>query len=226
MKCLPFLVSMILVLSLVIPATGQDYYLGVTGGLNLAKMKITGDGEDQNVDGLTLFGVGGIIGLKFKDNMSVQLRPLYLQKGGTLVQDDDSPNIDFLMSYIELDIAIKIWTGDELRPYIIGGPSVGFLLSSEIELDLEGNKVTGDIMDISQKTEFSLGIGAGLEYSIGSSFIFVEGRYLFGMNNLNKGGTVEFVYQGTVIGTENVSSGDEFKNRGFQIMAGVVFPLK
>jgi opacity protein-like surface antigen len=226
MKRLLFLVAMIVVLSLAIPAVGQEYYLGVTGGMNMAKMKITGDGETQNVDALNNLAIGGIFGVKFKDNMSLQLRPLYLQKGGTLTQDAPSPDIDFNMSYLEIDISLKITTGDQLRPYIIAGPSLGFLLSAEIEFDSEGNKITGDIMDISKSTEFSLGVGAGLEYSLGSAFVFLEGRYLFGLNNLNKGGTVEFEYQGMVVGSENISADDEFKNRGFQIMAGLVFPLK
>lgn len=226
MKHLLFLLSMIAVLSLVTPAIGQEYYLGVTGGMNIAKMKITGDGEDQNVDALNRLGIGGIIGVRFKDNLSLHLRPLYLQKGGTVTQDAPSPNIDFIMSYLEVDISLKITTGDQLRPYLIAGPSLGFLLSGEVELDIEGNKVTGDIMDISKSTEFSLGIGAGLEYSLGSGFIFLEGRYLFGLNNLNKGGTIELKYNGMIAEIEEISEDDEFKNRGFQIMAGIVFPLK
>ena len=136
MTRIPFLFVMLVVLGLVIPSIGQDYYLGVTGGLNLAKMKITGDGEDQNVDGLTLSGVGGIVGLKFKENLSLQLRPLYLQKGGTLKQDNE-PDIDFMMSYLEVDVSLKISTGDKIRPYLIVGPSIGFLMSAEVEVQEE-----------------------------------------------------------------------------------------
>jgi opacity protein-like surface antigen len=225
MKCSSFLVCMILSLSLAIPVMGQDYYLGVTGGMNIAKMKITGDGDEQNVDALNRYGVGGIIGYKFKENMALQLRPLYLQKGGTLIQDDDSPNVDFLMSFIELDLSLKVTFGEQLRPYIIGGPSIGFLMSSEVELDVEGNKITGEVTDISKKTEFSLGIGAGLEYVLGNGVVFLEGRYLHGLNNLNKGGPIDLKYNGMVIETENISPEDEYKNRGWQIMAGFLFPI-
>ena len=80
-------------------------------------------------------------------------------------------------------------------------------------------------MDISEKVEFGLGIGAGVEFDLGNGMLFIEGRYTFSLNNLNKGGTVELKYDGTVIDTEELSPDDEFMNRGFQIMAGYSLPL-
>ena len=225
MKKLPFLLSMIVVLSLVIPGTGQEFYIGATGGMNIAEMKITGDGEEQEETPLNRLGIGGVFGFRFDDNFSLQLRPLYLQKGGTLDQDSPSPDIDFRTSFIELDLSLKAATGNTIRPYILAGPSIGFLMTSELEFDLAGNKVKGDITDISKKTEYSLGIGAGVEYSFWNGFLFVEGRYLHGLNNLNKGGVVELKVNGLVAGTQEIANDDEYKNRGFQIMAGFALPL-
>lgn len=226
MKQLPFLLSMIVVLSLVIPATGQEIYIGVTGGMNIADMKITGDGKEQKVDPLNLFGIGGIFGVRFNKNFSLQLRPLYLQKGGTLDQDLPSPDIDFRLLFLELDLSLKAAVGNQLRPYILAGPSIGFLMTAELEFDLAGNIVKADIMDILQKMEYGLGIGAGVEYSIWNGFLFIEGRYTFGLNNLNKGGTVEFKVNGSLAGIEEINKDDEYKNRGFQIMAGFSLPLR
>ena len=226
MKRFPFVLGMIAVLSVAIPAIGQEMYIGASGGMNIADMKITGDGEDQNVNSVNLFGIGGILGLRFNDHFSLQLRPLYIQKGGQLAQDQPSPNIDFRLSYIDLDLSLKAAIGDQVRPYILAGPSIGFLMSAELEFDAAGNLVTGDIMDISQKTEYSLGIGAGVEYSVWNGFLFIEGRYVFGLNNLNKGGTVELKVNGSIAGIEEISKDDVYKNRGFQIMAGFVLPLR
>jgi hypothetical protein len=225
MKQLPFLFSIFVVLSLIIPATGQDIYLGVTGGMNIADMKITGDGKEQKVDPMNLFGIGGIFGARFNKNFSLQLRPLYIQKGGTLDQDLPSPDIDFRLSFLELDLSLKAAVGNQLRPYILAGPSIGFLMTAEAEAEVSGNTLKADIKNVSKSIEYRLGIGCGIELSLWKGFLFLEGRYQFGLNNLNKGGLVEFKLNGTVVATQTVGADDEYKNRGIQIMAGYAFYL-
>jgi len=225
MKRILLFISVIVVCGLIYQAKAQDIYLGITGGMNIADMKIMGDGEEQTLNTRNLYGFGGILGLQLNNNFSLQLRPLYLQKGATLDQDQPSPDIDFLMTFLEMNVSLKAVTGNQLRPYVLVGPSLGYLITAEVEADFPGSVLTADIKDISQNMEFGLGIGAGIEYSLGKGYLFLEGRYTFGMNNLNKGGTVEFTVDGTVVASEEVDEEDEYKNRGFQIMAGYALPL-
>jgi len=225
MKRFTFLLVIITLGCLINPVIGQEFYFGVTGGMNLADMKIIGDGEEQTVNPRNLYGIGGILGLQFNKSLSVQLRPLYLKKGGTLDQEQPSLEVDFTMSYLEFDISLKVATGNQFRPYVLAGPSIGFLMTSEAEFEDYGYTLKADLMDISKKIEYGFGIGAGIDYSLRKGFLFLEGRYTFGMNNLNKGGTVEFILDGTVVDTEELDKEDEYKNRGFQIMAGYAFSL-
>ena len=135
---------------MIIPTNGQDFFYGITGGMNIADMKILGDGEEQTVDPLNLWGFGGIFGVKMNENISFQLRPMYLQKGGTLIQDDESPIIDFNMSFLEIDLSVRASAGDQVKPYLLAGPSIGFLLNAESEFDFLGDTYTADVMDISK----------------------------------------------------------------------------
>lgn len=225
MKQFTFLLVIISLGSLINPVKAQEFYCGLTGGMNMADMKIIGDGEEQDVNPLNLLGIGGIFGIRFDNHFSLQLRPLYLQKGGILDQDLPSPDMDFRMSFFELDLSLKAALGNQIRPYVLAGPTLGFLLTAEVETEAAGNVMKADLKDVSQKIEYGLSIGAGIEFSLWKGFLFVEGRYVFGLNNLNKGGPVEFKLNDLVVDTAVVDEEDTYKNRGIQIMAGFAFSL-
>jgi opacity protein-like surface antigen len=225
MKRFMFPLSMMISLCLFVPVFGQEAYFGLTGGMNIADMKMTGDGVEQDVDRRNLMGAGGVFGVRFGDHFSLQLRPLYLQKGGTLDQAYPSPDIDFNLSFLQFDVSVKAAVGNRIRPYIMAGPSLGFLLTAEVETEVAGTVLKADVMDVSKKTEYGLGIGAGVELALWKGFLFVEGRYAIGLNNLSKGGTVELKVDGVVADTEEIGPDDQYKNRGFEIMAGYSFPL-
>jgi hypothetical protein len=207
-------------------AQGQAVYFGTTGGMNIADMKIIGDGEDQDVNSLNRLGIGGLLGVRFGRHLSLQLRPLYMQKGGTMVQPPPSVDIDFLLSFLELDLTLKAVTGKRIRPYVLAGPTLGFLSTAEVEADAGGESLRADVKHISKKVEYGLCVGAGVEVPLWLGFLFVEGRYSLGLNNLSKGGTVVLMVDGYVAEIEEIDEDDEYKNRGFQIMAGYAISLK
>ena len=207
-------------------ARGQEVYFGTTGGLNIADMKITGDGEDQDVNAMNRLGIGGLLGVRFGRHLSLQLRPFYMQKGGTMIQPPPSVDIDFHLSFVELDLTLKAATGNRIRPYVLAGPTLGFLSTAEVEVDAGGNVLKADVKHISKNVEYGLCVGAGVEVPLWLGFLFLEGRYSFGLNNLSKGGTVVFMVDGYVADMEEIDEDDTYKNRGFQFMAGYAISLK
>jgi hypothetical protein len=70
----------------------------------------------------------------------------------------------------------------------------------------------------------SIGLGAGVRFPLGKGSAFLEGRYTFGLSNINKGGTLEFE-SGSIAIAEEVEAHDELSTKGFQIMVGFTFPI-
>jgi hypothetical protein len=225
MKKTSLVLGIFVAVFVVSPVVGQQLYIGGTGGINRADMSILGDGVEQTVNPRNLWSAGGVLGIQFNNHIALQLRPLYINKGGTLDQNSPSPDIGFQMSFFELDLSLKAAFGKQFRPYIVAGPSIGFPVTAEAGVEVTGNTLKADIKNILKSIEYSLGIGGGIELSLWKGFLFLEGRYQFGLNNLNKGGLVEFKLNGTVVATQTVGADDEYKNRGIQIMAGYAFSL-
>jgi len=80
--------------------------------------------------------------------------------------------------------------------------------------------------DVTQKIDLGFGLGAGINFLLGNITIFVEGRYTHGLNNLQKGGVVEIKLDSTPIMEITFDKNEnKYKNKGFQVMLGVTFPL-
>lgn len=232
MKRLAYLLVALLGLALALPAGAQQYYVGAVGGLNSADMDLVyATGEDQVTASRTVLGIGGIFGLRLNKNVCLELQPLYLQKGGTDKADQVNPDIEWKYSFLEVPTFAKVTFGQEIRPYVMAGPTFGFLLSAEAEGEV-GGVVSGqalrtykaDLKDVTKSLDFGLGFGAGLIVPIGANIVFVDGRYTLGLVNILQGGTIKWKLGEDVIEGQ-VSEGAELSTRGFQIMVGAAFPI-
>jgi hypothetical protein len=218
-------------LCMTIPASAQ-HRIGIVGGLNLT----TFDREltpSEKLSTYTGIGLGGILGLGLANNVVLRFMPMYLQKGAK----DRSvlSEARLKLSYLEVPALVKIAFGTSTaKPYIMVGPTLGFLLSAkatvegesvdlyykEIFMDWQavahrpryfaamGESV--DVKELFKDIDFGLNFGAGVSFPAGNNAIFVEGRYGLGLSNIAK---LEEGEEGSI------------KTRGIQFMAGVTFPL-
>lgn len=226
MKNLTFLLVTCVVLSLTLPTRAQTFNLGVIGGWNSANLTVKNvQGEKQEATGRNLFGVGGVLGIGINPFIFVELQPMYLQKGGTVTQDAPNPDIEMKSTYLEIPLFLKVAAFREgFQPYVMGGATFGFLLSSDLEAEIGGFTFKADAKDITKNFEVGLGFGAGIRFPVGSANLFLESRYIFGMGNLNEGGNLEFKYD-DIVEQEEFDKENEFSNKGLQVMAGIIFPL-
>lgn len=205
-----------MMIALTIPAEAQ-HRIGIVGGLNLATFD-TELAPNEKLSTYTGIGVGGILDLRLANNVVLHFEPMYLQKGAKLetveLQDVE---LKIKLSYIELPALLKLAFGKGAsRPYLLAGPAIGFMSSAKIAARTSGTpEVAVDAKQFFKDIDFNLAFGAGLSFAAGRNDIFVEGRYAAGIANIAESITDE---QGTVV-EGNV------KTRGFQIMAGVLFPL-
>ncbi len=169
------------------PAAAQT--IGFKIGPTFANLDIE---DDDTPETLTSFGGGGFI--RFG---ALQLELLALTKGAEM--DLDGVTGKLKVTHIEVPVlgVFSLPAG----PYLFAGPSVGFEVGCDIEVD--DGEVSGEAdCDVGgdlerKKLDFSLVGGAGLQFPAGPGKILVEGRYSHGLTDLNdaeEGGSVKSRY--------------------------------
>lgn len=105
----------------------------------------------------------------------------YLQKGYK-IEDIGGPlgELTATFNYLELPMLIKFNFGEEAKFFVMGGPSVGYLLSGKTD-DNNGNNDEIDY-EFFNRIELGAHLGAG----IGAGPVVFDIRYLLGISNLSK----------------------------------------
>ena len=190
MKRLTFLVAALAALMVMaLPAHAQKYYVGIIGGWNNADFNLDEYGYAMDVSPRSLYGIGGVFGLSFSKYFSIQLEPTYLQKGGVIT--NNTPQLFLKSSYLELPVLLKVTpvvVNKKLQAYLLAGPTVGLLLSSEVTGETMGLVFKGNLKDVQKKIDIGLSLGGCIGLTLGKGSLFVEARYTFGLTNSLKGG--------------------------------------
>jgi hypothetical protein len=212
-RCLLLMVLVVLAMTLSASAGPQ---LGIVGGLNIANADVeNADGDvDLDLDSRTGFGVGGVVDFRLTETAVLRLEPMYLQKGAKESQGIEEAAWE--LAYLEIPAFLKFDLGSgTTKPYVLVGPTIGFLLSSEFKLTEGPLSVKLDMKDATKAFDFGIGFGGGISLPWGNKTVFAEGRYVLGLVNIvDEGG-----------GGEMWEITGEAKNKGFQMMAGLTFPL-
>src|SRR5574341_1575477 len=183
MKRLTFLIAALLGLVLSTSARAQ-HRIGVIGGLNIANVDAEFDDATMDVSNKTVFGFGGVVDLRLNENFSLYMQPMYQQKGALVTQLNTNLDFPFKFAFLELPVFLKAEFGSTARPYLMAGPTIGYLLSADTEVEYSGLTFKGDLKEVTEDLDFGLGFGAGLRYPLSTVSIFVEGRYILGLLNM------------------------------------------
>ncbi len=204
---------------------GQNFYAGIIGGLNFADMEIVTKRSEHKVDIRHEYGIGGVFGLNLDRNISIQIEPMYLKKGGVAKLEEFDFGVNMRFSSLEVPILLKVGFGDKIRSYIISGFSFGYILNAESQLSYEFFNLKMDMTDIIKRFEFGLEWGGGISIPVGGNSFFLEARYNFGISNLVKNGTIDYKLGDSEIISLPFDEQDKFKNKGLKILAGFTIPL-
>lgn len=209
MKYLIFIVFLLLPLF-----SSAQISLGFTTGANMGKF---GGVEPDGASYASRAGLnfGGSLVYRFNEDVSLALQPIYSQRGSNIEVGEDSrwdtlevyeAKIDFIILplYVRVD-------SDNGIVYFTGGLEFGIPLSAEISHDENSRDISNAINNI----DILASIGLGLRFSIGKPELLIEFRYYQGLVNFNSGNEID---KGNII-FEN------FKNNGFQLMAGLEWEL-
>lgn len=206
------------------------FSIGIVGGLNSANMYFPNSQgpEDQRTTSLPGFAAGIVLDIRLGKNLSTRIEPMYLQKGCTIEEGNDPANQpagEIKVSVIEFPVLIQYTFGNRVKPYLTGGISFAYNLAADMEFELTGLKFTGDLKSITETFDFGLTFGGGLQYPIGKAILFLEGRYTHGLINQRKSGTITVSSNGFQFDMESDRNDDRYTNRGFQLLAGISFPI-
>jgi outer membrane protein with beta-barrel domain len=197
--------------------------IGPKVGVNIA----TWGGDDTE----DLEGLGSVIGLQFgaaaeiavNEMFAIQPELLFFQKGFSVEFEEDileetlKSETTAKLNYLEIPILAKIMFGAEEGPKFFAtvGPSFGFGLGGEIESKVTfGGETETDTEDIDfeedmiTKLDIGVSVGAGAQFPVGPGNLFVDVRYLLGLNS-----------------TDDSEDNSDVKNRGIGISAGFLFPI-
>ena len=188
--------------------------IGELGGVNLATLHLT-PGEEGFFSTRTLPAVGGVADVSLGRRLSLRFEPMWMVKGSDVTFElfgpqPSSPNAGFWLSYVELPVLLRLSFGaGSVRPYLLAGPTVGYLISAKSERYEAGEEE--DALDLFDRTDVGVSGGGGLSVPAGVALFFVEGRYSLGLKNIFKGSVA--------------SAGETLKTRGVLIAVGVTFRL-
>ncbi len=150
----------------------EGIQVGLKAGANLSN--ITGD-ETEDLKNKFGFHVGAFADFGISEMVSIRPEVLYSMKGAKA--EEDGMEGGFNLHYIDVPVLARI-NADRL--FFEFGPTVSFLLKSEIEME----EVSVDFKDYTNKVDFGYaaglgyqltdGLGLGLRYNGGISKIYKD----------------------------------------------------
>ncbi|MFH1422136.1 MAG: porin family protein [Planctomycetota bacterium] len=174
-------------------ARAQDSSYGLKAGLNMANL--TDEQEEATYEMKTGVALGGFAVFKVNDNFSIQPELLYTQKGNGIkfsyeevnfigFDEFGIPNYETVtvtekfkvkLDYIEIPVLAKylISPGENVCPFIFGGPSIGILMGAKVDSE--------DIKSDCNSLDIGLVLGGGVELESGVS---IDLRYDMGMTKV------------------------------------------
>jgi len=189
MKKIALLCVSLLFISVLSTNTFAQLKFGAKAGLNIAT--INGDDADA-MDSKTGLVLGGFMTYQFSHMFAVQPEILYSMKGAKA--DGNGSKVTFSLNYIEIPVLVKFLIpieGDsKIYPALYAGPSIAFNVSSEYEIEQNGNSQTNNLDDETSSIDFGLAFGGSIAFPVTpNNQLGADFRYTFGLTSVDDSGT-------------------------------------
>lgn len=176
----------------------EGWELGFRGGVSVASASVD---VDQTFEKSNRTGFAGGVFLNYDAGLlGFQVGGQYTQKGVDLEIGNILNEFDF--SYVEIPAVVKLGIPlGVVKPSVFGGAGLGFTTGCDI-----GGEDCGDEI---KSTDWTGIAGADVALYLGSLSLWADGRYHFGLNDINDANDV--------VG--------DLKNRNWTFQAGIGFRL-
>ena len=178
LKIMGLLAGFMLMITIV---QAQEVKIGVRVGVNISNQQFK-QGE-LTVEPKSKFGLDLAVVSDIPLGEVVSFAPeLHWLQKGFVIEDFDNPPVTFdegtaTLNYLELPLLIKFNFGETAKFFVMGGPSIGYLLDHKLVIDGEDND---DLFEFDNRLELGAHLGAG----IGIGPVVVDLRYLLGISNI------------------------------------------
>jgi outer membrane protein with beta-barrel domain len=196
------------------PARAQRF--GLIGGATLTHVDMTDSAKPaSDIYHGKVIGVAGVVMVfPVASRVAVRTDLMFMGKGQTIsagALNGQPGSLD--LNYFEIPVfGVVDLLGGRIRPYVLGGPSVGFLLGAYIyDPVLQGST---DFKYAFNSVALSMNAGGGVAFVTRVVRFFIETRYARGLNNIEPD-VITFPGGTTGANTESM------KTRGAQILIGV-----
>jgi len=170
----------------------NEWAIGASGGIGFSRASF-----NPRVKEKMLLGLNGGITARWitEKNLGLQLEINLKQQGWSedysLIENMPIDNAFYIrrMTYIDIPLFTHIYFGDEkVRFFVNVGPQIGFFLHESTNENLNGQDVPGKpnaqhTLPVTNKIEWGLGGGPGLEFRSGAGSFLLEGRYYYGLSD-------------------------------------------
>lgn len=202
-KILTVLCALVLIFAVMAP-NAYSQGKGVLAGLNLANVY----GDDAEQEGLEPsnrmgFTAGGFLTFGLSDNLAFRPEVLYGQHGAKYEQGGNEMTMKIASIDIPLLFQYTLSTDGNIKPFILAGPYAAYVLSAEMEFDIQGFTGDVDMKDDVKDIDFGVIVGIGAVFS---DRFEISARYQMGLQTMD----------------DSDEEGD-IKNKTIQVIGGIHF---
>jgi hypothetical protein len=169
-----------LVLMMASPAFAQTQ-AGVLVGANFAKLDVSGTEDEPDAERRIGLVAGAFATLRLGDLVSIQPEALYSQKGEKFTDDELDAEVTIEIDYLDVPVLARFTGGRRSGLVFFAGPSFGFKLRARTTFEVGDESDEEDLGDDVESFDLGFIAGAGVE----SEKFFVDGRYQWGLSNIN-----------------------------------------
>jgi len=133
------------------------------------------------------FSGGAFFCYQSSDMFALQPELIYSMKGSKYEGTEMGMPFDatFTVEYLELPVLAKIiLSTGETKPYLLAGPALGILLSSEGKVEMGGISISDELEDV-KSIDFGLVLGAGIDIDLGTGTLLFDARYNLGLTSID-----------------------------------------
>ncbi|MBF8962898.1 PorT family protein [Pontibacter sp. FD36] len=183
-----FLLTLLFAVGMAFTSMAQSVSFGPRVGATFSKVSLSDGDGDELEDELKYtpgLQVGVVANFNVSELLSIQPELLFIQKGYKF--GDSDAYLKGTSNYIEVPVLAKITFGSEqVKGFVTGGPTVGYLASGKMSMKYDGNKGSDsyEFEDEDNRMELGASFGVGLGYNLGAGALNLDVRYGLGLTSL------------------------------------------